>query len=221
MVKKLVQILMVLYHHIGSVDKCKYSDQECKAKLLHSELKGAVGESGAATSIKKIIEDKQLQLKKSGMTASDIANIMPQYYSIKSAMYRSKSLNYPKIPDNLESLNFFTDACKIFRETVTSKVDDVIIPGERFLLFDGWSEIKDARAGRTHLVTARERVTIFCSDAGLRLLSQAEKNIMAWMKGNKGSFCLPAAFVLLGGKHKQTYILMLKELKKVIFLQET
>ncbi len=38
--------------------------------------------------------------------------------------------------------------------------------------------------------------------------------IMAWMKGNKGSFYLPAAFVLLGGKHKQTYILMLEELKK-------
>jgi hypothetical protein len=50
----------------GSVDKCKYSEQECKTKLLHSELKGA------ATSIKKIIEDKQLQLKKSGMTTSDI-----------------------------------------------------------------------------------------------------------------------------------------------------
>jgi hypothetical protein len=62
-------------------------------------LKGAAVETGAATSIKKIIEDKQLQLKKSGMTTSDIASIMPQYYSIKSSMYRSKSLNYPKIPD--------------------------------------------------------------------------------------------------------------------------
>jgi hypothetical protein len=67
-------------------------------------------------------------------------------------MYRSKSLNYPKIPDTLESLNFFTDACKIFRETVTSKVGDASIPGERFLLFDGWSEIKDTRSGRIKLV---------------------------------------------------------------------
>ena len=75
----------------------------------------------------------------------------------------------------MESLNFYTDACKIFRETVTSKVGDAIIPGERFLLFDGWSEIKDTRLGRTHLVIARERVTIFCSDVGLRLLSQADK----------------------------------------------
>jgi hypothetical protein len=47
----------------GSVDKCKYSDQDCKTKLLHSELKGAARETGAATSIKKNIEDKQLQLK--------------------------------------------------------------------------------------------------------------------------------------------------------------
>jgi hypothetical protein len=35
--------------------------------------------------------------------------------------------------------------------------------------------IKDTRSGRTHLVIARERVTIFCSDVGLRLLSQADK----------------------------------------------
>jgi hypothetical protein len=62
------------------------------------------------------------QLKKSGMTTSDIASIMSQYYSIKSAMYRSKSLNYPKIPDTLESLNFFTDACKIYREILQVKL---------------------------------------------------------------------------------------------------
>ena len=69
-------------------------------------------------------------------------------------------------------------------------------------------------------VIGKERVTIYCSETGLRLLAQASKHggdgtfktrprifeqlyiIMAWCKG----VCLTAAFCLLGGKHRDTCI---------------
>ncbi len=105
------------------------------------------------------------------------------------------------------------------------------------------------------VLKTKERITIFCSEVGLRLLANAEKIgadgtfksrpilyeqvyiIMAWMNGEKGSVCLPAAFVLLGGKHskfkivyfchitfckkyliyeEETYIRMLDEIKKAV-----
>ena len=74
------------------------------------------------------------------------------------------------------------------------------------------------------------RITIYCSDYGLKLLAQATKIggdgtfktrpkiyqqlyiIMAWHKG----VCQPAAFCLLGGKHGDTYIRMIYEINKGI-----
>ena len=135
------------------------------------------------------------------MPVSEIASVMPQYASIKSSMYRAKHQKYP----------------------MPSVIDGETVPGERFLLFDGLSEIRDTRRGRDHVVVARERVTIYSSDYGLRLLNQAVKIgadgtfkacpaifaqlyiIMAWMHNDEAqtTVCLPAAYVLLGGKHSK------------------
>lgn len=213
------------HNHRGDIDTCTLTESEYKKKLIESELKDKAGKSGAAP-IKAMFEDKASQLRKDGMSINEIASVMSQYNSFKNTMYRAKHENYPLIPHKLEDLNFWSDISKVFTECTGSVVNGVKIPGKRFLLFDDMQEIYEKKNGKLVLKT-KERITIFCSEVGLRLLANAEKIgadgtfksrpilneqvyiIMVWMNGEKGSVCLPAAFVLLGGKHSKFKILYL------------
>ena len=82
---------------------------------------------------------------------------------------RAKHKNYPLIPHTLDQLDFFKETCKSYTETTGSVVINVPIPGKRFLLFDGYQDIL-----RKNKLKCRDRVTIFCSDYGLRLLNDNE-----------------------------------------------
>jgi hypothetical protein len=157
-----------IIHKHGS-DICWHSSNDCKTKVIEFELKEKALIAGASA-IPKMFEDKQLSLKKSGMSECDIAAVMPQYQSFKSTMYRAKGKSYPRIPHILSDLDFTSDLSKVYRETVASVVDNVPVPGKRFLLFDGYQEVI-----RNRQVKCRDRITIFTSDYGLKLLSQATK----------------------------------------------
>jgi hypothetical protein len=152
-------------------EACWHSMVECKTKLIADELKEKAGKLGASA-IPKMFEDKILELKKSGMQEGEIADVMPQYQTYKSTMYRRKHLNYPLIPSLMSELNYFSDVCRVYCETVATEVDNIKTPGKRFLLWDGYEEI-----WRSRQLKCKDRITIFCSDYGLKLLSQATKII--------------------------------------------
>ena len=114
--------------------------------------------------IPQMFEAKNSELADEGYTVDEIAKIMPQYNSVKSSVYRRHAENFPAIPQSLNELYFYDDDKKL-KYTLTKKYN------EQFLLFDGWHEITD----KNGKVTGKERITIYCSETGLRLLAQAFK----------------------------------------------
>ena len=112
-------------------------------------------------------------------------------------MYRAHAKYFPPIPTTIQDLSF--DGPLYEQYILTKKYKKC------FLLFDGYQEIRDKKS----IIINRERITIYCSDYGLKLLAQATKIgadgtfktrpkiyeqlyiIMAWHKG----VCQPAAFV--------------------------
>ena len=159
----------------------------CKIKNWEKLKTKATNQSG---SVQAMFEQETLNLAKSGNSIEEIANSMPQYEEKRSSMYRRKWKNYPKIPQDLKSLVF--DNAK-YTETVFSK---------RFLLVDCYED--------------DQRITIFSSENQLKMLCDSKKIgadgtfkscpqlysqlyiLMAWFKG----MCMPAAYILLGGKKK-------------------
>ena len=53
-------------------------------------------------------------LKKDGMTTAEIAEVMPDYNSFKSSMYRAKNLAFPMLPKTLDDLDFWADVARVF-----------------------------------------------------------------------------------------------------------
>ena len=100
----------------------------------------AVKESG---SIMKMFEDQTIKLAKDGMNLDEIARSMPQYETKRSAIYRKKWTNYPKIPKELHELIFENE---IYKNTLAT--------GERFLLVDCCEN--------------GQRIVIFCSNEQLK-----------------------------------------------------
>jgi hypothetical protein len=87
--------------------------------------------------IPRLFEAKGSELAAAGHSIEDIAEILPQYNSLKSSMYRMHALSYPPIPANLNDLTFEGILYEQYTLTKAFK--------QRFLLFDGWQDIYDKK----------------------------------------------------------------------------
>ena len=130
------------------------TDSEVKLRFVKHELTEKAETSSGA--IPKMFEDKSDELASRGHSIEEIAQILPQYNSAKSAMYRAHAKYFPPIPTALEDLSFNGPLYEQYILTKKYK--------KRFLLFDGYQEIRDKK----NILTGYERITIYCSDYGLK-----------------------------------------------------